>query len=158
MPRENNNKGKIEVYGNELKTTYLRSQVADMIMKGKDKNTIVNWLMDTYNMPFKNAISMHRQGYVFIYLYAEQTKDEIKQLNLARLEELWQMAEKDAGLSGKDYYSVQMKNVEMVNRTAGIYDKEQNEDKSGDINFNLNIGGSNTVETNYEEVNEDETN
>lgn len=45
----------------------------------------------------------------------------------------------------------------MVNRTAGIYDKEQNEDKSGDINFNLNIG-SNTVETNYEEVNEDETN
>ena len=26
---------------------------------------------DTYNMPFKNAISMHRQGYVFIYLYAE---------------------------------------------------------------------------------------
>jgi len=40
-------------------------------MEGKNKNDIVNWLMDEYKMPFKNAISAHRQGMVYLFLYAE---------------------------------------------------------------------------------------
>jgi len=73
MPRKNKNDDKypIEVYGNEVKTSYLRSQVARLIMGGKNKNDIVNWLMEEYKMPFKNAVSTHRQGMVYLFLYAE---------------------------------------------------------------------------------------
>jgi len=107
MPRKNNNEGyAIEVYGNEIKTSYLRSQVARLIMEGKNKNDIVNWLMEEYKMPFKNAISAHRQGMVYLFLYAEETKEQIQQMSLARLEQLYEMAEQDGMLKGKDFYNV----------------------------------------------------
>lgn len=81
--------------------------------------------MNTFEMEYKQAKSEYRQGYAFIYLNSEVEKEEVRKLNMARLEELWERAEEDARLQAKDYYKIQMKNIDMVNKTAGLYEPDE---------------------------------
>lgn len=114
----------VQINSTELKTSGRRAEVARLLLAGKKKQDIISYLMETFGMEYNQAKSEYRQGYVYIYLNAEQTKEEIRQLSLARLEQLWEQAEEDEMLEAKEYYKIQMKNVDMTNKTAGLYDQE----------------------------------
>lgn len=150
----------LQLYASEIKTTYLRSVIAEKIMQNMTKSDIIDWLMDEYKMQFKAAMSAWRQGYVYLWLYSEHTKDEVKQLSLSRLEELYHKAEHDGLLVGKDFYATQFKNIDLTNKTAGVYDQDEDKaEKSGDINFNVNFGNMSedaTIDYEEETNNEDE--
>jgi len=75
---------------------------------------------------------------------------------MARLEQLYDMAEKDGMLKGKDFYNVQFRNIDLMNKTAQVYDKTEQTENSTDINFNLNIGAQNAPECNNNDNDADE--
>lgn len=77
-----------------------------------------------------------------IYLQTEATKDEIRKTNLARLEQLWMQAEEDNQLIGKAYYSTQLKNIDMVNKTAGLYEQEEKQVVAIDNDFTVSFGSN----------------
>lgn len=94
----------------ELRTSARRGEIARLILANWTKSDIIEYLMKNFNFSFKQAYSEYRQGYVFIFLNAEAEKEELRKLNLARLEELYDRAEKEirdekGNLKGKDFYS-----------------------------------------------------
>ena len=130
----------VEISKAELTTTAKRAVVAEMIMQGKKQKEIVPEIMKRWNLNHKEGWSLWRQGYSFLYLYSNTTKEEAKALSMMRLEELFQQAEEDISLARKDFYNIQLKNIDMQNKTIGLYDKEEaNTQTSNEINFNLTI-------------------
>lgn len=128
----------VQINSTELKTSGRRAEVARLLLAGKKKQDIIDYLMETFGMEYNQAKSEYRQGYVYIYLNAEQTKEEIRQLSLARLEQLWEQAEEDEMLESKDYYKVQMRNVDLMNKTALVYENEkETTPMTGEFTVNL---------------------
>lgn len=123
--KKNENPYAVEISKAELTTTAKRAVVAEMIMQGKKQKDIVPDLMQRWNIDHKQAWSLWRQGYSFLYLYSNTTKEEAKALSMMRLEELFQQAEEDMQLARKDFYNIQLKNIDMQNKTIGLYDKEE---------------------------------
>lgn len=124
----------------ELKTSGRRAEIARRLLAGSTKHEIVEFLTDTFDMKLPQAISEYRQGLSMIYLQTEATKDDIRKTNLARLEQLWMQAEEDNQLIGKAYYSTQLKNIDMVNKTCGIYEQEEKPVVAIDNDFTVSFG------------------
>lgn len=129
----------VQINVKELNTSGRRAETARLILSGKTKPEIVAYLCTTFGMEYKQALSEWRQGYVYIYQNCEVEKEEIRQLSLARLEELFQRAEVDAQLEAKEYYRVQMKNIDLTGKIAGLYDQvQEKQNVSGDITISFN--------------------
>lgn len=125
----------------DLKTSGRRAEVARRLLAGEHKQEIIAFLMDTFGMPYKNAVSEYRQGYTYVWQQSELVKEDVRKLNLARLEELFDRAEQDAMLMGKDYYNTQLKNIDLTNKTCGVYlpdEDKQNSPNEFTIDLNLN--------------------
>lgn len=129
----------VEISKAELTTTAKRAVVAEMIMQGKKQKEIVPEIMKRWNLSHKEGWSLWRQGYSFLYLYSNTTKEEAKALSMMRLEELFQQAEEDISLARKDFYNIQLKNIDMQNKTIGLYDKEETPVNT-EQTFNISFG------------------
>lgn len=121
----------------ELITSGRRAEVARRILAGHKKEETINWLMETFEMERKQAWSEWRQGYSYIYLQCEMEKEEIRKLNLSRLEELFERAEEE--LTGKEYFTAQLRNIDMTNKTAGLYTPEDSKVTTGEFTIDLNL-------------------
>lgn len=130
----------VQINVRELNTSGRRAEIARLLLSGMRKADVINYLMETFGMEYKQAHSEYRQGYVYIYQNCELEKEEIRKLNLAKLEELWDRAEEDEQLEAKEYYKLQMKNVDMTNKTAGLYDNiQENTKTTGEFTIDLNL-------------------
>ena len=50
-------------------------------------------------------------------------------------------------LEAKEYYKIQMKNVDMTNKTAGLYEQDQEANKTtGEFTIDLNLNNKTTKE------------
>ena len=137
--KKNENPYAVEISKAELTTTAKRAVVAEMIMAGGKQHDIVPALMQRWNLDHKQAYSLWKQGFSFLYLYCDATKEEVKKTQLSRLEYLFQQAEEDSELSKKDYYHIQMKNIDTVAKLAGLYDKEE-PNVNTEQTFNISFG------------------
>lgn len=142
MKHNQKNPYAVAIHVGELKTSGRRAEIARRLIAGESQAEIIQFLTETFNMDYKQAKSEYRQGYVYIYQQCELSKDEIRKLNMARLEQLWEQAETDAELEAKEYYKIQMKNVDLTNKTAGIYDADVEKQNTGQ-EFTVTFGPKN---------------
>lgn len=133
----------MQVNADVLKTTARRAEVARLILAGYTKMQIIEWLQDTFECDYKEAYTNYKQGYTYIYLQCEEEKDELRKVQLARLEELYDRAEKECEeMSKKDFFKTQMNNIDLTAKVGGLYDEKKTDDAdSTDITFNLKVNG-----------------
>lgn len=124
----------------ELKTSGRRAEIARRLLAGSTKHEIVEFLTDTFDMKLPQAISEYRQGLSYIYLQSEASKDEIRKTNLARLEQLFDQAAEDEALERKDMYKIQLKNIDLTNKTAGLYMPDETPVVAIDNDFTVTLG------------------
>lgn len=131
----------VQVNAKELKTSARRAEVARLILAGFTKDEIISWLQETFAFSFKEAYTNYKQGFTYIYLQCEEEKDELRKVQLARLEQLYDRAEKECSeMTKKDFFKTQMSNIDLTAKVGGLYDDRKTEEPdSTDISFNLKV-------------------
>ena len=132
----------VKVHTNTLVTSGRRAEIARLILAGHSKSEIYKQLKEEFGIEDMAILQNEwRHAMTYIYLNVEQTTDDIKKLSLARLEAIIDQLERDSGdLSKKDSIGLQIKAIDTINKTAGIYQPQTNVSVEGADNFTVNLG------------------
>lgn len=124
----------------ELRTSGRRAEIARRLMAGQKFPEIAAWLEKDFNLTMNQIKSEYRHGFTYIWINCDATKEDIRQLSLARLNDLYDRAEEE--LKGKDFFNVQLKNIDLVNKTTSLYAPEDSQiNTTGE--FTITFGGAN---------------
>lgn len=132
----------VKCHTNTLVTSGRRAEIARLILAGHSKSEIYKQLKEEFGIEDMAILQNEwRHAMTYIYLNVEQTTDDIKKLSLARLEAIIDQLERDSGdLSKKDSIGLQIKAIDTINKTAGIYQPQTNVNVEGADNFTVNLG------------------
>lgn len=131
------NKIKVEnINTTQLTTIAKQDKIIDMIICGAGKNECISYIMDNWNYSAISARTFYRQCFVMIYTMANKTKDDIKDLSLARLEGIYDEIEEGGQIKDR------LKTIDLINKTAGVYEDTRKIEISNaeDEEFRFEIG------------------
>lgn len=111
------------------------SIISKMILAGIKKAEIVEFIIEQWGAPRDSAYTMYRQTYGYIYQQSELNKEDIRKLNLARLEEIF-----DNIGDTKGEVKTKLKTIDLMNKTANIYTQDVQISNGDDsFTFDLNL-------------------
>lgn len=125
----------------DLKTSALRAKVAYKILRDVNKSDIISWLIDEIGKTPAEAINLYKGGLTYLYLESSVEKDEIRRVNAARLEHILAGLERDIEMKKSERVNAQLKSIDLLNKTYRVYDADDNEKTSGDIEYKITLGG-----------------
>ena len=77
----------------------------------------------------------------YLYLESSVEKDDIRRVNAARLAHILAGLERDIEMKKSDRVNAQLKSIDMLNKTYRVYDTDDNEKTSGEIEYKITLGG-----------------
>ena len=136
-------KNQIEIPAlNNLKQQERLKLISEQITAGKSRKEVTQYFVELWNCPRTTVRNLYNEAIVFLFKENPQTRDQLRDLNLARLDELYDEC---------DTVKEKIKTIDTINKTAGIYETNLNVSNGSDaFKFDIGINNEDTDESNKE--------
>lgn len=113
--------------------------IAKLICAGYKKTEIIDYIETEWEAPRNSAYTMFHQAYAYIYQQCELGKEDLRKLNLSRLEEIFDnLTDNKGGVKDK------LKTIDLINKTANLYTQDvQISNGEDSFTFDLNLDTNN---------------